>query len=243
MDSASTAARHAQRLFGRVLGAADERVGGPARRRVIVLFACVLGLESADLGTVGAVATELEKSFHIQHAQLGLLASVSLLVGAVVTIPFGVLADRTARVRLLVGAIALWSAAMIATGLAPSYGWLVITRVGLGAVMAAAGPVVASLTGDLFSPKERGRVYGYILSGEFVGAAIGFLVSGNLAALLSWRAAFIALAVPGFALAVSLRRRLPEPGRGGASWLQEGAEEIPTGGGQRPAAVAGGPLA
>jgi MFS family permease len=216
-------------LLDRALGAADERVGGPARRRVIVLFACVLGLESADLGTVGATATELERTFHIQHAQLGLLASISLLVGAVATIPFGAMADRAARVRLLVAAIAVWSAGMIATGLAPSYAWLVLSRVALGAVMAAAGPVVASLTGDLFAPRERARIYGYILSGEFVGAAIGFLISGNLAAVLSWRAAFLALSVPGFVLAIALRRQLPEPARGGASWLESGDESIPTG--------------
>jgi predicted MFS family arabinose efflux permease len=200
-------------MFERAVAAADKRVGGPARRRVVLLFACVLGLESADLGTVGAVATELEHAFGIGHAQLGLLASISLLVGALVTIPFGVLADRTARVRLLVGSIVLWSAAMIATGLAPSYAWLIVARVGLGAVMAAAGPVVASLTGDMFPPRDRARIYGYILSGEFVGAAIGFLVSGNLAGLVSWRAAFLALSVPGFALALALRRLLPEPER------------------------------
>jgi MFS family permease len=195
---------------------------------VIILFACVLGLESADLGTVGAVATQLEGAFHIQHAALGLLASISLIVGAIVTIPFGVLTDRTARVRLLVIGIVLWSVGLIAMGAAPSYVWLVVSRVALGAVMAAAGPVIASLTGDLFAPRERARIYGYILSGEFVGAAIGFLVSGNLAALLSWRAAFWVLSIPGLVLAVALWRMLPEPARGGGSWLREGAEEIPT---------------
>lgn len=199
--------------FRSAVAAADDRLGGPARRRAILLLAAVLSLESADLGTIGAVATQLEKGFNIQHTQLGLLASVSLLVGGVATVPFGMLADRTARVRLLVASIALWSAAMIAVGASPSYGWLIVSRVGLGAVMAAAGPVVASLMGDLFAPEERARVYGYVLTGEFVGAAVGFLVSGNVGAALSWRFAFWTLSVPGFVLAYALWRMLPEPHR------------------------------
>ena len=222
-----TATRTRRGLIRRALAGAEERLGGPARRRVIVLFACVLALESADLGTIGAVATQLEHGFHIRHAQLGLLASVSLLVGAAVTVPFGVLADRTNRVRLLAGSIVAWSLAMAATGAAPSYGWLIVTRLGLGAALAAAGPLVASLTGDLFDPDERGRIYGYVLSGEFVGAAIGFLVSGNLAALTSWRVGFWVLSVPGLALAFALHRLLPEPPRGGRGRIREGAEELP----------------
>ncbi len=199
--------------FRSAVAAADDRLGGPARRRAILLFAAVLSLESADLGTIGAVATQLEKTFRIQHAQLGLLASISLLVGSLAAVPFGVLTDRTKRVRLLVASIALWSAALIVVGAAQSYGWLIVSRVGLGGVMAAAGPVVASLMGDLFPPEDRARIYGYVLTGEFVGAAVGFLVSGNIAAALSWRYAFWVLSIPGFVLAYTLWRMLPEPRR------------------------------
>jgi MFS family permease len=74
---------------------------------------------------------------------------------------------------------------------------------------------VASLTDDLFPGAERGRIFGYILSGELIGAAFGFLVSGDVAAVLSWRYSFWVLAVPGVALAVAISRLLPEPARGG----------------------------
>lgn len=104
---------------------------------------------------------------------------------------------------------------------------LLITRLALGAVAATAGPAVASLTGDLFPAAERGRIYGFILSGELIGAGIGFLVSGNIAAILSWRYSFWVLAVPGLVLAVAIWRLLPEPARGGQSRLQPGAQEIP----------------
>ena len=216
------------------LGSLDRRLGGPARRRVIALLASVLALQSADFGTVGAVATQLERAFHIHHAQLGLLASSSLLVGALATVPAGVLTDRLRQVRLLAGTIALWSVAMVAMGAAPSFGFEMVARLGLGAVGAAAGPAVASLTGDLFPRRERARIYGFVLTGELVGAAFGFLISGNVAAALSWRFAFWVLAIPSAALAWALPLSLPEPARGGASRLPSGAKRIPTEGQDEP---------
>ena len=53
--------------------------------RVVALLAAVLALESADLGTIGSVAPQLERAFGINHTQLGVLASASLLVSALTT--------------------------------------------------------------------------------------------------------------------------------------------------------------
>jgi predicted MFS family arabinose efflux permease len=186
----------------------------PARTRVIVLLACVLGLESADLSTIGAAAPQLEAAFHISNAQLGLLAAISTFVGALATVPMGALTDRVRRTGLLAISVSLWAVAMAACALAQSYGWLLLARLGLGAVSATAGPAIASLTGDFFPAGERGKIYGFILSGELLGAGIGFVVSGTLAGAVSWRAAFAVLAVPAVALALAIWRGLPEPGRG-----------------------------
>jgi predicted MFS family arabinose efflux permease len=187
---------------------------GSASPRIIAVLACVLGLQTADLGTIGAVGGELESSFGIGHAELGLLAAASSLVGACVTLPFGILADRVRRVPMLAAVVALWGLATGLSAIASSYSMLLVVRVGLGATAAAAGPFVASLAGDYFPPAERARTYGYILSGELVGAAFGFLVSGDIAGALSWRWAFAVLALPALVLAWLLPRLLGEPPRG-----------------------------
>src|SRR5213079_3152273 len=143
--------------------------------------------------------------------------TVTSLVAAVASLPFGVLADRVRRTSTLGAVIVLWGGAMIWSATVPTFGELLLTRVFLGAVTAAAGPLVASLVGDYFPSSERGRIYGYILSGELVGAGIGFAVTGDIAAL-SWRAAFVILALPALVLAW-LVFRLPEPARGGRDAL------------------------
>ncbi len=204
----------------------EAKAGGPARLRVIVLLAGVLGLSTADTATVGAIAGELERSLHLTNTDIGLLVTVSTAIGAIATLPVGVLTDRANRTRLLWISILTWCAAMILNGLSTSFVMLLLTRLALGAVVATATPVVASLTGDLFPPAERGRIYGYILTGELVGTGLGFLVSGDLAGLLSWRVGFWWLAVPGLVLAASIWRYLPEPARGGASRLDPGDTRI-----------------
>jgi MFS family permease len=192
-------------------------LGGAERTRVIIVLAAILGLSGADVATVGASASELRSGLHITNTDIGLLVAVSSLVGAVATLPFGVLADRVTRTRVLGLTIVTWGGAMLWSATASNFTELLWTRLFLGAVTASAGPMVASLVGDWFGSWERGRIYGVILAGEYVGAGIGFAITGNVAAL-SWRAAFVILALPAFALALIVWR-LREPERGGKGVL------------------------
>jgi MFS family permease len=226
--------RQILRALGRVLrwsgrgvrGQVVRRVGGPARARVIVLFAAVLALNGADAATIGAIAPQLESSLHIGNADIGLLTSVSLLVGAIFTLPVGLLVDRTKRMPLLALTIVLWSLASLLSAFTGSFSGLLLTRLALGAVAASAGPAIASLTGDYFAAAERGRIWSYILVGEAAGTAFGFIVSGFVASAIDWRGAFVVLSIPGFFLARELYRTVPEPLRGGQSHLEVGAVDL-----------------
>lgn len=193
--------------------------GGSQRLWAIVLLAGVLAASDADLSTVGAVAGELERHLHISDVQVGLLVTATALVGALATVPAGNLADRMPRVPLLAGSLLLWAVAMLVGAASTSYTMLLLSRIGLGLVMATVGPVLASLSGDLFAAQERARVFGWIQAGELGGAAFGLVAGGAIAGIVSWRASFIVLSVPALVLAVGLWRKLPEPARGGGGNL------------------------
>ncbi len=217
----------ASRWSGRqIRGEVVRRVGGAARARVVVVFGLVLALNGADTSTVGAIAPQLEHAFKIGPGSIGLLSSVSLLVGAIGTIPVGFVVDRVKRIPMLAVSIVLWSIASLVSAFAGSYGSLLLTRLLLGLVVATAGPAIASLTGDYFPAKERGKIYAYILGGEIIGTAFGFIVSSSVASAISWRASFILLAIPGFFLARELYRTVPEPLRGGQSHLERGTKDL-----------------
>ncbi|MDA8045429.1 MAG: MFS transporter [Actinomycetota bacterium] len=206
----------------------DDVVGGPARRRVIVLLGSVLGLQAADTGAVGALAAPLEKAFHIGNTEIGLLVTVTTLVGCVATLPFGSVADRYSRTRLLQVVVALWAVATVVSALSVSYGMLLVTRLALGGVIAAAGPALASLFGDLVPGEERARLWGYVLTGELLGAGLGILIAGGLSGSIGWRFAMAVLGLPAAFLAWAIRRWLPEPRRGGQAYLRVGDDHIVT---------------
>lgn len=206
----------------------DEAVGGPARRRVVLIMGSILGLQAADTGAVGALAAPLERAFHIGNTRIGLLVTVTTLVGCAAALPFGSIADRYSRTRLLRVVVGLWAVATAASALAPTYPVLLVTRLALGGVIAAAGPALASLFGDLVPGAERSRLWGYVLTGELVGAGLGILVAGGLSGPFGWRVAIGVLGLPALVLAWAIGRWLPEPARGGQAHLHVGDETIVT---------------
>ncbi len=209
-----------------VMERADDVAGGPARRRVIVLLAAILGLDTADKAALSSVAGGLKVAFGIGNLEIGILVSIVSFVGAVLTLPSGVLVDRFNRQRLLWIAILLWTATMLASGAAQSYLFLLVARVFLGVVTALAAPAVASLVGDFFPARDRGRVYGLVLAGELIGLGVGFVVAGTFSSLIDWRWAFWGLVPLSLLTAFAVWKWLPEPARGGQSRLRVGAEHV-----------------
>ncbi|MEJ2378449.1 MAG: MFS transporter, partial [Pseudolabrys sp.] len=215
----------ARRTFAGVLRRAEDKVGGAARLKIIVLLAAILALDTGDKATVSAVAGSLKQAFHIGNTDIGILIASVSFMGAALTLPFGSMVDRINRTYVLTGAIALWAAAMVVSGTASSFTYLLVTRIFLGGVTAVASPAVASLTGDFFPARERAKMYGWILSGELIGTGIGFFFAGEISALIDWHWAFYLMAIPSAALAFAIWRYLPEPQRGGQSWIGFGGGE------------------
>lgn len=201
-----------------------RKTGGKATLQIAAVLALALGLDSADMAAVGAMASYIEKGFSIDKTQLGLLITLSSAAAACATIVFGWLADRYNRILILSISVLCWGILMAISTTAGSYNYLLITRILMGASFGANIPVIASLVGDYFSPGRRGEVYSYILAGELLGTAFGFIAAGELA-LISWRLGFISVAVVAL-ITAWLVYRLPEPARDGSSRVASGAEKI-----------------
>jgi len=178
----------------------------------LLVLTAVLAIDQADRYLLSAVFPLLKDDFDLSDGQLGLLSAAFLLVATVGAVPFGIVVDRARRTHVAAWGAALWSVAMVCTGLASSYGGLFLARMGLGVAEASYTPASFSLLADYYPVHERSRVLGLYQ----VGAVLGFLglpLGGVVATAWGWRAAFHLFALPGFALAVLLWR-LPEPLRG-----------------------------
>jgi MFS family permease len=102
---------------------------------------------------------------------------------------------------------------MFATGSARSFGMFFGAQAALGVLAAIGGPVVLSLAGDAFPRRRRARMLAVVNSGELVGAGLGFVIAGLIAARYGWRWSFWILGAAGFGV-LALIRRMKEPQRG-----------------------------
>ena len=198
---------------------ADQSVlRDPAHRSAVVALAAILALDGADRTALGALAPALKAEFGVGNAAIGLLASAFAIVGALAIVPIGILTDRARRITILVVCVLVWCAAMGVAAAAMSFAVLFAARVTLGVLTAAGGPPITSIVGDMFPADVRGRVLGWVKSGELIGAGAGFLVAGLVVAVASWRGVFATLAVLGLVAAWAVGR-VPEPRRGGENDL------------------------
>ncbi len=169
----------------------------------------------ADRQILAIVMDDIAQTFDVSDTAMGFLSGFAFAVFYTVAgLPIARLADRGVRRSILSLGILAWSAMTAASGLAQSFAQLAIARIGVGVGEATATPCTHSLVSDYFPEERRGRALALLAMGASVGAAAGSLGAGVLQDLYGWRAAFLALGVPGLVLAIVLRFTVREPARG-----------------------------
>ncbi|NOT48549.1 MAG: MFS transporter [Acidobacteria bacterium] len=179
---------------------------------LIVLFA-INTLNFFDRQILGAVGEPIRKEFGLNDSSLGLLNAAFTLLYAFVGIPFGILADRFGRKRILAAGVFVWSLLTAGTGLVQSFWQMFALRLGVGVGEASCAPAATSLIGDLFPASRRAKALAVFMLGIPVGLALSFAVSGTVAKQFGWRAAFLVAGIPGILCAIAVLF-IREPERG-----------------------------
>ena len=225
-------------------------IGTPERHRAwhrwddryphAIVLVGVVALAKADAATIGVVAPALRADLHVTDAQLGLLAALSSVTGALCALPAGGLVDRRHRPALIAVAVVLWSLALGLAGFATGLALLAVARLLSGGVATIARPVSVSLAGDLYHPHRRGRALAAIDAGQTAGTGLCFILGAVAIHFLSWRWLFWGLAAAGMALALGSRTledpapaRPPGPGYAGRPGGPGADPDEPAGAGGR----------
>ncbi len=165
----------------------------------------VVALAKADAAAIGVVAPALRADLHITDAQLGLLAALSAVTGALCALPAGGLVDRRHRPAIIGVAVLIWSVALGLAGLATGVLLLAVARLISGGVATIARPVSVSMAGDLYHPERRGRALAALDAGQAAGTGVCFIMGALALHFLSWRWLFWGLAGVGLVLALRAR--------------------------------------
>ena len=151
--------------------------------------------------TKSASAASAQQEMTAAMAKTGSLATAFLLSYMIAAPIFGMLADRMSRWVLVGISVAVWSLASGASGLASTFGMLVLTRCFVGIGEAGYGPSAPTMISDLYPIERRGTVLAWFYMAIPVGSALGYVLGGAISKHWGWRAPFFLVVPPGLVLA------------------------------------------
>jgi MFS transporter, Spinster family, sphingosine-1-phosphate transporter len=194
-------------------------VASPPSRATRLSLALLLALNLLnyiDRYVLAAVEPEIRRAFFPPEVTTGVAARLQLmnamaktgalatafLVSYMVAAPiFGILADRMARWVLVGIAVAVWSLASGASGLAQTFSLLVLARCFVGIGEAGYGPAAPAMIADLYPVERRGTMLAWFYMAIPVGSALGYALGGIVSQRWGWRAPFLLVVPPGLLLA------------------------------------------
>lgn len=170
--------------------------------RILLIMAAMNFINYVDRQVVFPLFHVFSEEFDLTDFELGLLATSFMFVHSLALLPFGVLADRFSRTRIVAYSAIAWSIATVVSGLASSYHFLLGIRSAVGIGEAAYSPAATSIITDVFPEDQRARAQSYFAVGMFLGGTVGIILGGLLGEWVGWRAAFFLVGLPGFVLAL-----------------------------------------
>lgn len=187
----------------------------PANRWVVcgLLFLATV-LNYLDRQTISVSATKIAEEMGLNDWQLGRLFSGFLFSYGICQILLGPLLDRIRTIWAYALAVALWSLAGAASGLATGFWFLLATRMLLGVCEAPNWPLALRVVARTFPPAQRSLASGIFQSGTSIGALIAPPIIIYLATTYNWRISFFAMGASGIlwvALWLIWFRVSPEP--------------------------------
>jgi MFS family permease len=181
----------------------------------------------ADRFVISTLIQPIKADLHLSDTAIGFLTGTALAIFYIgMGIPLGLIADRVERRKLIALSIGIWSAMTAACGATVSFTQLLLARIGVGIGEAGGTPASQSMLADLFPLSQRTLATSIFALGAAAGSMLGSSGGGLVADRFGWRAAFIALAIPGALIALVMRFTVREPTRG--SFDRVGKDDVPT---------------
>ena len=212
--------------------AVGEKWGGAYPWYVVAILMFAQTFSFIDRMIMGLLVEPIRAAFNISDTQFSLLAGFAFAVFyAIMGIPLARIADSRSRRGLIAFGIALWSIMTALCGMAKSYWWLFLARVGVGVGEATLSPAAYSLISDYFRKSNLAKALSVYTIGVTLGSGLAYMIGGQVVAwaknvgelhvaglgiLQGWQLTFLMVGIPGLIVAV-LMFTVIEPPRQGLS--------------------------
>jgi MFS family permease len=182
---------------------------------VLFILFLAMTLSFADRQLINILLEPIKKEFGASDTEMGLLTGLAfVLFYATMSIPLARLADRSSRRNILALAMIIWSAMTAFCGMSANFVQLALSRFGVGIGEAGGGPASYSMVADYVQPQRRNSALGILSAGAPVGILLSMYGGAVISTHHGWRAAFLALGIPGVVLGLLIWLTVREPLRG-----------------------------
>jgi MFS family permease len=184
--------------------------------RMIGVLTLMFGFVFFDRNAMGNLAPFITASLHLSNGQIGALSSGLSICWAISGFAIGTLSDALGRRKsILLITVVIFSVCSVLSGLAPSFGVLLASRMLMGLAEGPILPIAQSLVVLESSESRRGFNMGVMqnLGSNLIGSFAGPVILTMLAEYFSWRGAFFVAAVPGLICAALIWLYVREPAK------------------------------
>ena len=210
-----------------VPAALDQGFSMGYRLYALGLLTLVYVFNSLDRAIMWVLVEPIKKEFGLNDTQMGLLSGFAFaLVYGLAGLVLGALADRSNRVRIVTGCLAVWSFMTGLCGVTQNFVQLFVARALVGGAESGGPPAAMSVISDLFGPRSRAAAMSLFMAAPAAGIVLVYLIGSQVASQFGWRTAFWVAAVPGLVLALVALATLREPPRGMSEHRSDQGEKL-----------------
>jgi MFS family permease len=174
-------------------------------------------LSNVDRAILSLMIDPIKHSLQLSDTRIGLLQSAFGLFFTLTTFPAGWLTDKGNRMRLIGGAIAVWSIMTALCGMCANFTQLFLARMGVAVGEATVTPAAPSVIADNFPPERRTLPLSLYGMAAATGVGISLIAGGFVASLVRsgervsilgvgafepWQIIFFAVGLPGLLLSL-----------------------------------------
>ena len=187
--------------------------GTPARQpwAVLVLLCVAEFMVILDITVVNVALPSIGRALGLGAAGLPWVITAYVLMTGGLTLLGGRAADLLGRRRVFLAGLALFTAASLASGLAPAAGLLIGARAAQGVGAALLTPAALSVITATYAGGQRVTALSVWGALGAAGAAAGVLLGGVLTTWLGWRSVFLINVPVGAAAWILAGRLIPRP--------------------------------
>jgi EmrB/QacA subfamily drug resistance transporter len=193
----------------------DARLG--ERAIVAIVYVAALFVSILDSTIINVALPTLSTQFHVPTASIEWVVTGYLLSLAVWIPASGWIGDRFGTKRVMLYALAIFTAASLACGLATSLPELIAFRIAQGVGGGMLTPVGLAMLYRAFPPERRAAASKVLIIPTAIAPASGPIVGGLLIDQLSWRWVFfvnVPLGIAAFAFGALFLKEQKEPTAG-----------------------------